>query len=558
MNPEKENLREETRVIDTEVAVPVSEEGVSPFSGGENRLGELRRILIGKNEVSEVLPDAVIKSNSESKQLSEATLPIVEDNIRESVVRNPRILADALFPVIGPAIRKAIAAALGSMVQSFNTTLEHSVSPKGIRWRLEAMRTGRPFGEVVLLHTLLYSVEQVFLIHRKTGLLLEHAARNPRDIEDADMVSSMLTAITDFAHDSFKTDEDATLDSFQVSGLTVWIENSPHAILAAAIRGNPPLELRETFVEAVESIQSSFERELTLFEGDSSVFSDSKPILEDCLRFQSGEASKKGPLTPTNLVLGVAGLLLLGVIAYFAWDYWKWSSLLADIRSEPGYVLTDYQRGWFSHSVEGLRDPMASDAALLLERNRYDKEDVEFVWREFQDTDPKFALERIKTALALPPGIAASIKDGVVTLEGDVSDELAAEAKRIAPLVAGVNSISVKSNQDAKLKASIEKRRLEFRCGTAEPLDSADLEAAAADVSALAALGKFDVEVIPASDGKGDSDTNIAFNKRRAEFVAEAISSKLKSQSRESAINVKIGEQNATDNKCVVGFRIGD
>ena len=55
---------------------------------------------------------------------------------------NPGPLADALFPVMGPAIRKAVAAALAGMVEALNRTLEHSLSWRSIAWRLEALRTG--------------------------------------------------------------------------------------------------------------------------------------------------------------------------------------------------------------------------------------------------------------------------------------------------------------------------------------------------------------------------------------------------------------------------------
>ena len=43
---------------------------------------------------------------------------------------------------------------------------------QGLKWRVESIRTGRPFAEIVLMHSLLYRVEQVFLIHRETGLVL--------------------------------------------------------------------------------------------------------------------------------------------------------------------------------------------------------------------------------------------------------------------------------------------------------------------------------------------------------------------------------------------------
>ncbi len=63
------------------------------------------------------------------------------------------------------------------------------------------------------------------------------------------MVSAMLTAIQDFAQDSFKQSEQATLDSLQMNELAVWIERSPDLVLAAVIRGNAPLKLRQMFDE---------------------------------------------------------------------------------------------------------------------------------------------------------------------------------------------------------------------------------------------------------------------------------------------------------------------
>ena len=140
------------------------------------------------------LPEA-LGHLSGDRRLTEAIQPSVETAITTSVRRNPKPLADALFPVIGPAIRKAIAHTLGAMLDSLNRTVEHSVSLKALRWRLVAWRTGRPFAEVVLLNTLIYRVEQVFLIHARTGLLLQHVTAESIATQDPDMVSGMLTAM---------------------------------------------------------------------------------------------------------------------------------------------------------------------------------------------------------------------------------------------------------------------------------------------------------------------------------------------------------------------------
>src|SRR5205823_2696969 len=133
------------------------------------RLDDLR---VHPEEVSQVLAEAIHLRSNHDKQLTTALLPTVEEALRISVQRNPRVLVDTLFPMMGPAIRKAITTALRSMLDSLNRSLEIGLSLRGLKWRLEALRTGKPFAEVVLLHTLNYRVEQVFLIHKETGLLL--------------------------------------------------------------------------------------------------------------------------------------------------------------------------------------------------------------------------------------------------------------------------------------------------------------------------------------------------------------------------------------------------
>ena len=86
--------------------------------------------------------------------------------------------------------------------ESINQTLERRLSFESLKWRIEGWRTGRDFGEIVLTRSLGYRVEQVFLVHRETGLLLQHVARSD-EVLDSDMVSGMLTAIQDFVRDSF-------------------------------------------------------------------------------------------------------------------------------------------------------------------------------------------------------------------------------------------------------------------------------------------------------------------------------------------------------------------
>ena len=220
--------------------VPTDSPPADPRNG--DRLAELRTLLLGPErtqlvrlreriedparragDLSEVLPEAIERRARTDSRLGQALGPLMEDAIRTSVRRNPAPLAAAIFPIIGPAIRRAINAALDEMIQSLNEALNHTFSLRGLRWRWEAIRTGTSFGEVVLRHSLIFRVEEILLIHRETGLLLQHVGVDPSKEESRDMVAGMLTAIQDFARDSFSSAAGDTLETMQLGELTVWI-----------------------------------------------------------------------------------------------------------------------------------------------------------------------------------------------------------------------------------------------------------------------------------------------------------------------------------------------
>ena len=271
----------------------------------ERSFAELRELIVGPEQeslaalrervedyqrrvedVGEVLPEAAARC-ADDAALSKALAPAVEDALIASVRANPNTLADVLFPVMGPAIRKSLAQFLAAMLEGMNRTLEQSFSFQGLLWRWEAFRTGKSFAEVVLLHTLVYRTEQVFLIHRTTGLPLLHvAAPEVRDeAQDADMVSGMLTAIRDFVQDAFRNNNNAeSLDALRVGELEVFVEQGPLAVLAGVIRGAAPKELHTLFQETLERIHGRYGRALETFQGDTAPFAHLQPDLEQCLK----------------------------------------------------------------------------------------------------------------------------------------------------------------------------------------------------------------------------------------------------------------------------------
>lgn len=231
----------------------------------QHRLDQLSQELesreLNVEDVADRLPEAIALSGSRDEQLGRALGPTIETALRESIRRDPQEVATAIFPVLGPAIRKAIAETMAGLVRSINDAVEQSLSVNGIKWRLEAWRTGIPYAEIVIKHALVYRVEQAFLIHAESGLLLEHASAPDLDLPDADLISSMLSAIQDFVKDSFHPEEGATLRTFSVGDHTVQVEAGPRALLALVIRGQAPSEVlrkeQDTLGRYISSSQAS-------------------------------------------------------------------------------------------------------------------------------------------------------------------------------------------------------------------------------------------------------------------------------------------------------------
>src|SRR5689334_10262574 len=94
--------------------------------------------LIRAEETSQVIAEAIALRARRGGELRNALQPAIEEALRISVQRDPHVLADLLFPVIGPAIRKAVASSLNSMMDALNKTLEQSLSMRAVRWRLES------------------------------------------------------------------------------------------------------------------------------------------------------------------------------------------------------------------------------------------------------------------------------------------------------------------------------------------------------------------------------------------------------------------------------------
>jgi OOP family OmpA-OmpF porin len=444
----------------------------------ESQVGHLQERLdnprLHAQDISSVLPEAIVQRAGQDKKLATALMPTVEDILRLSIKKDLKSFADALFPVIGPAIRKAIAEALRSMIQSLNETLERSFSWEGLKWRMEALKTKRSFAEVALIHSIAYRVEQVFLIHKKTGLLLAHVVGPQVVGEDADMISGMLTAIKDFVADSFKLKESDSLENIRVGELSVWIEEGPEAILAGVIRGQAPESIRVIFKDALENIHLIASDALAGFNGDVSFFDAVQPNLELCLLTQYKQKQKK--LSPLLFVLaGIVVVLLGSWVTLSIREQVRWEAYLRKLTAEPGLVVTTAQKRQGKYFIAGLRDPLAVEPLNLLKESKIEADKVVFHWEPYYAVSGQFVLQRAQRVLNPPAGVSLSYDDGTLSATGAADHQWIVASRKLAGVLPGVmrfqedGLVDTDMQELQSIQKTIEQQMILF------PLDSSDL-----------------------------------------------------------------------------------
>jgi len=420
---------------------------------------QLRRLLVGPNidkieqlavkldspekfssAIGGVLPQAMKISAQQGDQLSEAMIPTVEEIVRLSIKRDINKFANALFPVIGPAIRKSISETFRQMMQSLNQVLEYGLSWQGIKWRLESFRTGIPFAQIVLLHSLQFRVEQVFLIHRDTGLLLSHLELPESQSQNADMVSSMLSAIGDFVGDSFDVHSRQALDSIQVGDFSIWIEQGPDAILAVAIRGDAPASLRATLQQALEDIQSQFEPELSSFRSDTAPFEACRDVLLPCM--QSGYITKQeGIPLKTKLIWLVIFILLAYWVISELYLSMQQRDYIALLEKEPGYVITQVKYDGDTMTIRGLRDPLSRNPQNYMALTTLNTENIVLKFEPYHSLERPFIEHRMQQILQPPANVKLELKGTSLKISGYASPQRVTTLLTMAPLISGIENI---------------------------------------------------------------------------------------------------------------------
>ncbi|MDH3616558.1 MAG: hypothetical protein OEQ90_08810 [Gammaproteobacteria bacterium] len=489
-------------------------------------------------DVADILPEAIHQSHQKDAELVESLTQPVGECLQRAFQDDPQTYGDALYPVMGPAIRKSIMHALRTFTQQINEAVEHSVSPKGLKWRWQASRAGVPFGEYLLQKTLRYRVEQAYLISRENGLLVGHVHHESSKIKDSDAVSAMFTAIQDFVKESFSPDRTGRLESADMGDFTLWAVHGPHALLVCVIRGVPPKSLRADLSAILERIHFRYGDAVREYKGDTSSVPDVEVELERCLRFEAREESdktRKGLAVPIIVLL----LLLTSVVAFLGVRNWMYSQQLeyleAALAATPGIYVSDINRDGSKFEVRGLKDPLATDVIEVAKGVDIPAERINVTMQPFQSLQPEILAARAAQMLGQPGSARFEVAGTKLIVSGDAPWAWRQQLRSGFKSLAGIESLDTGGltasdrQQFADQAASLNQRKFFFLRGIdfAEG-NEAGLKKYGAELSALkqeaATFGySMSVTLMASTDTSGDAALNAAIADRRTTAAAEIL-----------------------------------
>jgi hypothetical protein len=302
----------------------------------EQRLNKLQTDLndpqlVGKRITPLFLPILNDSVRTEQDEFARAVSPVIGPAIRHQIRDSRQDIIDSLYPIIGQIISKAIAESIRELTRNIDQRLKRQFNLRSQIRRLSGRLRGVSEAEILLRESLPYNVQHVFLIHRPTGILLEHLSNTDEQVEDADIVSSMLTAIRDFVSDSFG-DEEQELEEITHGERRFLIESGMYAYIAVVVDGTEPSGYHTLISQAIQEINLKFELDLKRFDGQldrlPSFTAFTRPLVtpEQALLELRSEPETMSTRQRRGLIAILIGIiLLLGLISFaclFSYRLW--------------------------------------------------------------------------------------------------------------------------------------------------------------------------------------------------------------------------------------------
>ncbi|MHA1537611.1 MAG: OmpA family protein [Alphaproteobacteria bacterium] len=346
--------------------------------------------------------------------------------------------------------------------------------------------TGRSAAELMLEKYPPFYIDEIYIIHRKTGLLIARSGASEGRAEplDGDLLGSMLSAITSFAKEAFGGAGESELETLELGDSQLFLVNSPTILLVVRTAGSVPAGFHAALEPAFIDLMDEWGESLRAFDGaldegiEDKITADLRRVLGELLHRQ-----KRGFRKPSRkawIFLAVVGVAL----GYWAYTAYAEARRIAAIE-------------------DGARQLIAGQPAL-----------TGYFFTVRYDTSAK-VLHIRGLAPDAPAGkrIEAALKSGLPGIKLDLRLNLLPpppKPKAIPPL--------------ERLEAFARRNSIRF----GEQSELRDPAKARATARALAALvqrapGNVRLRIVGYTDNLGSPQQNLLLSTRRAEAAADLL-----------------------------------
>lgn len=286
---------------------------------------ELDRLRNGDelmNRLTPMMPNMIGETIRESPEaMAEALGPVMGEAIRVQI-RDARIdMVDALYPIVGSTVQRAVSEFAREFQRNIDARLKSTFGAQGFTRTLKARLRGVSPAELALRDSLPFTMRELFLIQRESGLLLAHIHPGNESATDSDLIGGMLTAIRDFVRDSFgQGQNEKELDEIQYGDQRIIIQSGRYAYLAVVINGIESEGFRAKLHDFVSELHVEHGIALRDYNGDAATLPDLPPKLTALIGGVTVEKAA-APLS-RNQKLGIATaslitLLIVGVMCFY-------------------------------------------------------------------------------------------------------------------------------------------------------------------------------------------------------------------------------------------------
>lgn len=291
-----------------------------------------------RRSVTRVIADALRDAEiADHENLARAMAPVVVRTIQTEIVNSRDTMVEALYPITGQLVSAYVANAFKDLLAQINQRLEGGLSGRRLYLRVKSFFVGRPYSELVLAELNAPRVEELLLVRRESGELIDRwqapvigetpgpegaalpaAAGGDAMAGSEHLVSGFLSAITEFAREAFASDS-GQLRSLDVQQHRIYLRASPGHLIAAKCRGVMPAGMERTLDQVFVAVLDHHAEALA--QSAPSSKAGLLAVLPDFARRLQEEIGEHEDRAGSNNMLAMAFLSAI-VLALAAWLGW--------------------------------------------------------------------------------------------------------------------------------------------------------------------------------------------------------------------------------------------